>query len=144
MAGGAGIGKRVVFTDGVFDLLHANHVAFLEEAKSFGDWLVAGVVSDLRTEEYKRRPVLSQEERLRVVEALSCVDEAFIIQDALTFETMERIIANYGVTAVVYAGDSTPDFYVAAERLGIMHRLPYRAGVNSSEIIRRIISRKGL
>jgi cytidyltransferase-like protein len=144
MPRGAGIGKRVVFTDGVFDLLHANHVAFLEEAKSFGDWLVVGVVSDSRAKDYKRRPILSQEERLRVVEALSCVDEAFIIHDALAFETMERIIADYAVTAVVYAGDSTPEFYIAAERLGIMHRLPYRSGVNSSEIIRRIVSRNSL
>jgi cytidyltransferase-like protein len=144
MARGSGIGRRVVFTDGVFDLLHANHVAFLEEAKSFGDWLVVGVVSDLRTEDYKRRPILSQEERLRVVKALSCVDEAFIIHDALTSETMERIIADHNVTAVVYAGDSTPEFYVAAERSGIMHRLPYRAGVNSSEIIKRIVSRNDL
>jgi cytidyltransferase-like protein len=140
----AGKGSRVVFTDGVFDLLHANHVAFLEEAKSFGDWLVVGVVSDLRAEDYKRCPILSQEERLRVVEALSCVDEAFIIHDALTSETMERIIADYDVTAVVYAGNSTPEFYIAAERSGIMHRLPYRAGVNSSEIIGRILSRNGL
>jgi cytidyltransferase-like protein len=144
MARGSGIGKRVVFTDGVFDLLHANHVAFLEEARTFGDWLVVGVVSDLRAEDYKRRPILSQEERLRVVQTLSCVDEAFIIHDALTSETMERIIAEYDVTAVVYAGDSTPEFYIAAERSGIMHRLSYRAGVNSSEIIRRIISRNGL
>jgi cytidyltransferase-like protein len=144
MTRGTGKGKRVVFTDGVFDLLHANHVAFLEEAKSFGDWLVVGVVSDLRTVEYKRHPILSQEERLRVVKALSCVDEAFIIHEPLISETMERIIADYGVAAVAYAGDSTPEFYIAAERSGIMRRLPYRAGVNSSEIIRRIISRDDL
>ncbi|MGE3993779.1 adenylyltransferase/cytidyltransferase family protein, partial [Pseudorhodoplanes sp.] len=112
------------------------------EARSFGDWLVVGVVSDLRAEEYKRLPVLNQEERLSVVEALSCVDEAFIIHQALISETMERIIADYHVDAVVYAGDSTPDFYKPAERSGIMHRLPYRAGVNSTDIIRRIISRK--
>ena len=143
MSRSSGKGKRVVFTDGVFDLLHANHVAFLEEAKSFGDWLVVGVVSDSRTEEYKRRPILSQDERLRVVKALSCVDEAFIIHEPLISETMDRIIADYGVAAVVYAGDSTPEFYVSAERSGIMHRLPYRGGVSSSEIIRRIVSRNG-
>jgi D-beta-D-heptose 7-phosphate kinase/D-beta-D-heptose 1-phosphate adenosyltransferase len=144
MVGNRRIAKRVVFTDGVFDMLHANHVCFLEEAKSLGDWLVVGVVSDSRAQEYKRRPVLSQEERLRVVEALSCVDEAFIIHEALISETMKRIIAAYHVSAVVYAGDSTPEFYIPAEMSGIMHRLPYRAGVSSSEIIKRIVGRKNL
>jgi cytidyltransferase-like protein len=139
----SGRGKRIVFTDGVFDLLHANHVAFLEDAKSFGDWLVVGVVSDLRAAAYKRHPIISQEERLRLVQALSCVDEAFIIHDALIPETMERIIADFDVSAVVYAGDATPNFYIPADRLGIMHRLPYRTGVSSSEIIGRIISREG-
>jgi cytidyltransferase-like protein len=138
-----GIVRRVVFTDGVFDLLHANHIDFLEQAKSFGDWLLVGVVSDARAQEYKRWPVLNEDERLRVVKALSCVDEAFIIHDALLPETMERIIAGYDVSAVVYAGNATPEFYLPAERLRIMHRLPYRAGVSSSAIIERIVARRG-
>ena len=137
----SGSAGRVVFTDGVFDMLHANHVAFLNQARSLGDRLVVGVVSDARTEEYKRIPIMTETERLRVVQALGCVDDAFIIHDPLVAETMEAIIARYGIGAVVYAGDSTPDFYGPAERSGIMHRLPYRGGVCSSEIIGRIVTR---
>jgi cytidyltransferase-like protein len=136
-----GHGARVVFTDGVFDMLHANHVAFLEEARSLGDRLVVGVVSDARTLEYKRLPIMTETERLRVVLALGCVDDAFIIHDPLVAETMEAIISRFGVGAVVYAGDSTPGFYVPAERAGIMFRLPYRGGICSSEIIGRIVTR---
>jgi cytidyltransferase-like protein len=133
--------KRVVFTDGVFDLLHANHVALLEKARSHGDMLIAGVVSDARAAEYKRIPVIREDERLRVVSALSCVDHAFIIHDQLNAETMSRIITDYGVTAVVYSGNSTPEFYGPADMSGIMHRLPYHDGISSSAIIEQIIRR---
>ena len=134
-------GKRVVFSDGVFDLLHANHVALLEKARTYGDVLIVGVISDERTVEFKRWPVIREDERLRIVEALSCVDHAFIIHEQLNAETMSRIIAKYGVTAVVYSGNSTPEFYGPAEDAGIMHRLPYHDGINSTEIIGRILSR---
>lgn len=134
-------GKRVVFTDGVFDLLHANHVALLEKARSHGDALVVGVVSDARTAEFKRWPVIGEAERLRVVAALACVDHAFIIDRQLNGDTMTDIIAEYGVTAVVYSGNSTPEFYVPAEDAGIMHRLPYHDGISSTGIIGRIIDR---
>ena len=133
--------QAAVFTDGVFDMLHANHVALLEEARGFGGRLVVGVVSDQNVLEYKRRPVMNENERLRVVSALGCVDEAFVIRTPLIASTMEEIIARHGIGAVVYAGDATPDFYRPAEALGIMHRLPYRAGINSSEIIGRILAR---
>ncbi len=136
-----GAAKGTVFTDGVFDFLHVNHISFLEEAAGFGDRLVVGVVSDAQTAAYKRRPIMSEDERVQMVEALACVDEAFIIKEALTPETMEQILAKYHVSAVVYAGDSTPEFYVPAERAGIMTRLPYRSGVSSRAVIERVIGR---
>ncbi len=132
---------RVTFTDGVFDLLHANHIALLEEASTFGDRLVVGVISDAVAQEYKRCPVICESERLRIVLALSCVDEAFIMLGPLVGRTMEKIISAYRISAVVYAGTNTPEFYLPAERANMMHRLPYHSGVNSSRIVRRIISR---
>ncbi len=133
-------GSKTVFTDGVFDMLHANHVSFLQEAKSYGDKLVVGVVSDAQARTFKRCPVIPEAERLQVVAALACVDEAFIITAPLVASTMERVIAEYGVDKVVYSGDSTPEFYVPAENAGMMHRPAYRAGVNSTKIIARVIA----
>jgi cytidyltransferase-like protein len=132
----------VVFTDGVFDMLHANHVAFLEDARSLGKKLVVGVVSDAQAQSFKRTPVINELERLAVVRALRCVDHAFIIHDPLNAATMEMIIREYLVGAVVYAGDATPEFYVPAEQAGIMHRPQYRAGINTSDIIARILGGK--
>lgn len=131
-----------VFADGVFDLLHANHVAFLEEARGFGDRLIVAVLSDRVVRGYKRWPVLREDERLAVVCGLRCVDDAFILDEPLTGPTMERLMQALNISAVVYAGNATPDFYRPAEAAGIMHRLPYREGINSSEIIERIASRR--
>ena len=121
-------------------MLHANHVALLEKARGFGGRLVVGVVSDQNVLEYKRRPVMNENERLRVVTALGCVDEAFVIRAPLIASTMEEIIARHGIGAVVYAGDATPDFYRPAEALGIMHRhtapasIPARSSGASSPV----------
>ena len=133
--------KAAVFTDGVFDLLHANHVALLDEARAFGDRLIVGVISDRRAREYKRDPVVSEAERLAVVKSLSSVDEAFILDEPLVAETMERLIKNYQLAAVAYAGDCTPNFYAPAERVGIMHRIPYHLGTSSTGLITRILER---
>ena len=130
---------RKVLTDGVFDLLHTNHIALLEKARTFGDWLVVGVLSDRRSLECKRLPIIPQDQRMKCVEALSCVDEVFLIDDPLTPETMKTLISDYGITAVVHAGTSTPEFYTAAEEAQIMHHLSYHTGVNTSDIIQRIV-----
>jgi len=132
---------RTVLTDGVFDLLHANHIAFLEKARAFGDWLVVGVISDRRALEHKRQPIVPQDQRIKCVEALSCVDEVFLIDDPLTPETMKKLISGYGITAVVHAGTATPEFYIAAEEAQIMHHLSYHTGVSSSNIIQRIVEK---
>ena len=129
---------RVVFTDGVFDLIHANHLALLEKAKSLGDYLVVGVASDALTASYKREPVIPEAERLALVRALGVVDHAFLLGGPLDRARMREVIETYNVDHVVYAGSSTPDFYAYAEEIGIMHRLPYHDGVSTSAIIERI------
>ena len=133
---------RNVFTDGVFDLFHANHAAFLEEARGFGDRLVVAVLGDRCVAEYKRWPVIREQERLDVVRRLRCVDEAFILDESLIGATMSRIIEAHDISAVVYAGNATPDFYRPAEAAGIMHRLPYREGINTTGIIESIVNRR--
>ena len=134
---------RKVLTDGVFDLLHVNHIRFLEEARKLGDWLVVGVISDASAQDYKRQPVIQEKERLGCVEALSCVDEAFLLDGPMSPATMEKLLAEHDPSVIVHAGGATPEFYVPAEKAGIMHHFGYRSGVNSTEIIARILSRYG-
>lgn len=71
--------KRIVYTAGVFDLLHTGHLNILERSRALGDVLVVGVVSDAGAEAYKgRRPVQDERTRRAVVESMSCVDLALI------------------------------------------------------------------
>ncbi|MEE9454965.1 MAG: adenylyltransferase/cytidyltransferase family protein [Paracoccaceae bacterium] len=136
--------KKIIFTDGAFDLFHANHVALLEEAKSLGDRLVVGVLSDECVANYKRLPVIPQDERLRIVQSQSCVDEAFILNAPMDAKTMREIINTYNITTIVYAGNSTPEFYQEIEEMGLLIRPIYRTGTNTSAIISRIIDRNVL
>lgn len=132
---------KCIYTDGVFDLFHANHLALLREAKSLGDYLIVGVASDQMTASYKRQPVIAEAERLAIVAAIDCVDEAVLIEGLPNAATMESILASYEIDLVVYAGNATPDFYKPAEDRGIMRRLSYRKGVSTSALIARIQSR---
>jgi len=134
--------RKVVYTDGTFDLLHYNHMAFLRAARELGDYLVVGVVSDRLCQTYKRLPILTQEERLRTVRELGIAEEAFLLDGPFSAEVMEGIIETYNVAAVVYAGEQYDSYYGAATERGIMHRWPYREGINSSQIIDRIRARK--
>lgn len=73
--------KTIVYTYGVFDLLHSGHIALLEEARALGDYLVVGVFTDEVAEGFKRRPVLGENERLEIVKNLKIVDSAMLQDD---------------------------------------------------------------
>ncbi len=129
--------KRV-YADGVFDLFHANHLKLLREAAALGDRLLVGVATDRMTESYKRTPIIGEAERLAIVSAIDCVDEAFLIDGIPDAANLEATLDQYDIDLVVYAGNATPDYYRPAEARGIMHRLPYHDGVSTSGIIARI------
>ncbi|WP_337660461.1 adenylyltransferase/cytidyltransferase family protein [Anderseniella sp. Alg231-50] len=131
----------IIFTDGVFDMLHANHVKVLEAAKALGEYLVVAVATDKLADTYKRKPVICEQERLLMVQSLACVDEAYLMSGPLDASGMDHILNHYSPCAVVYGGDATPGFYEPAERAGIMVRPAYRPGINSSAIIDTVLSR---
>lgn len=71
-------GTTKVYVDIVGDLFHAGHVDFLKKARSFGDYLIVGVLADDVVEGYKRQPVLSLDERVKMVAACRYVDEVLV------------------------------------------------------------------
>ncbi len=75
--------KKIVFTNGCFDILHAGHVEYLERAKKFGDVLILGLNSDASTKRLKGagRPVNSQKDRARVLAGLACIDYISIFNE---------------------------------------------------------------
>src|SRR6478735_12604787 len=81
-------GQTVVFTNGVFDLLHPGHVRYLQYARSLGDALIVGINSDrsVRTVKGPERPINPEQERAEILASLECVDAVAIFDDETPFE----------------------------------------------------------
>jgi rfaE bifunctional protein nucleotidyltransferase chain/domain len=130
----------VVFTNGVFDLLHRGHVEYLEEARSLGDRLVVGVNSDVSVHRLKGpgRPVVHEEDRTRLVRALGCVDLAVLFDE----DTPERLIREVRPQVLVKGGDWPVERIVGREFVeslgGRVRSVPLRQGHGTSRLIERI------
>lgn len=134
--------KRVVWTNGCFDILHAGHVAYLEKAAAEGDMLVVGVNSDASVREVKGpdRPVVPEGDRARIVAALRCVDYVIVFSDA----SAEPILDALRPDVYVKGGDYTVDTIHQGERRlveGYGGRVAIVAGVegkSTTDIVARI------
>ena len=137
-------GERIVFTNGVFDLLHRGHVEYLEEARALGDRLVVGVNSDASVRRIKgpERPLVPGEERAELLEALACVDLAMLFDE----DTPERLIREVKPDVLAKGGDWTPDRIVGREfvesRGGRVVSVPLREGLSTTALIERIVQGK--
>jgi cytidyltransferase-like protein len=132
-------GKKVtVFTEGVWDMMHYNHIEFLVECSKMGNHLVVGVVSDASAMSYKRKPILNEIERLRTIKALPFVDEAFIFSGPFTGKLHEELCEKYEVDLVVYGSKGFDDYFEPSVKAGRMRRLEYRSGLSTSELLQRI------
>jgi cytidyltransferase-like protein len=131
-----------VYADMVGDLFHHGHVEFLRRARDLGDELVVGVHSDATAESYKRTPVMTLDERVRVVEACRYVDE--VIPDA-PFGIGADWLSRHRIDLVVHGDDldehATTLMYRIPRELGILRTIPYTKGISSSEILRRLQAR---
>lgn len=134
-------GRRVVFTNGCFDLLHAGHVRLLEQARRCGDLLVVGINSDRSVRALKGagRPVVPQRDRALVVGALKSVDYVTIFDEA----TPQRLIARLKPDILVKGGDWRREQIVGRDivegRGGRVVRIPLLQGRSSSAVVERIL-----
>ena len=99
-------GKKIVFTNGCFDILHAGHVRYLETAKSFGDILMVGVNSDksVRTLKGETRPINSEQDRALLIASLEAVDFVIIFNEDTPYELINAIKPHTLVKGGDYAG----------------------------------------
>jgi D-beta-D-heptose 7-phosphate kinase/D-beta-D-heptose 1-phosphate adenosyltransferase len=130
---------RVIFTNGVFDILHAGHVTYLEEARALGDVLVVGLNSDDSVRRLKgpTRPVNTQEDRARVLGALRCVDHVIVFDDDTPLAVITALIPD----VLVKGGDYTRDTVVGADVVehygGSVVIIPLLEGRSTTSIIAR-------
>ncbi len=133
--------QKIVYTYGVFDLLHIGHIHLLEEAKALGDRLVVGVFTDAATESFKRKPIIPQEHRLKMLQALSCVDEAVYQDHLLPHENLRKIrphVLAKGPGANWEHGKEPPGADVMRELGGKVVIMEYHPFTSTSKIIEDI------
>ncbi len=133
-----GEGRKVVFTNGCFDILHAGHVSYLRDARSLGDVLVVGVNSDESVSRLKPgRPIVSCAERVEVLSALEMVDYVVVFEEDTPYELIKAIEPD----VLVKGGDWKIEDIVGSDLVRETYSLPYREGLSTTEIINRIIRR---
>jgi D-glycero-beta-D-manno-heptose 1-phosphate adenylyltransferase len=138
--------KTVVFTNGVFDLLHPGHVRYLREARRLGDALIVGVNSDrsVRVNKGPDRPLTPEAERAEILVALECVDGAVIFDE----DTPHDLILTLQPDVLVKGADWGENAIVGREiveaRGGRVVRVPVERGYSTSGIVTKIRSSRGL
>ena len=130
-------GKRIVFTNGCFDIIHAGHVDYLEEAKSFGDFLIVGMNSDesVRRIKGEKRPIVPEDYRARVLEGLKAVDCVFIFDD----ETPLKVIETVKPEVLVKGADWPLEKIVGREFAEEVRRIPFRFDISTTKIVEKIV-----
>ena len=133
-------GKKVVFTNGSFDLLHVGHVTYLNFARQQGDVLIVGLNSDASVKRYKgdKRPVVNQANRAKVLAALECVDYVVIFDEDEPATLIESLIPDVLVKGADWA------HYVSGREVVEKHGgkvvlAEMVAGQSTSELIKKII-----
>ncbi len=104
-------GRRIVFANGAFDLLHVGHVRYLEAARREGDWLAVGVNSDrsVQSGKGKGRPILPEAERAEIVSALACVDAVVVFDEDSPAELLSRLKPDVHAKGTDYTATSVPE-----------------------------------
>jgi D-beta-D-heptose 7-phosphate kinase/D-beta-D-heptose 1-phosphate adenosyltransferase len=146
-AGAAGLardlqaeGRRVVFTNGVFDLLHPGHVRYLQAARGEGDALIVAVNSDasVRANKGPARPLVPEGERAELLAALGCVDAVVIFEEATPAEIIALIQPDVLVKGADWAADRIVGRDTVEARGGAVVRIPVEEGWSTSRILDRI------
>jgi D-beta-D-heptose 7-phosphate kinase/D-beta-D-heptose 1-phosphate adenosyltransferase len=136
-------GGTVVATGGCFDLLHAGHVTLLQAARSLGDCLIVCVNSDdsIRRLKGPDRPLVTQEDRTQVLEALGCVDATIVFEEDTPAETLRRLRPHVWAKGGDYEEDELPEADVVRAAGDDVVILPYVAGRSTSRLLEEVASR---
>jgi len=136
-------GKRIVFTNGCFDLLHLGHIRYLEKAKSLGDILVVGVNSDRSVQSLKgpERPILPEEERAEILSGLECVDYITLFDGLTPLELISSLQPHILVKGGDWAKETTVGREVVERSGGEVVILPFVEGSSTSNLIETILKR---
>lgn len=133
-------GRRVVFANGCFDLLHVGHVTLLERARRMGDALVVAINSDrsVRTVKGKHRPIMSQRERARLLAALASVDYVTVFDEPTPIRLIQLVQPDILVKGADWSAGHIVGREVVAKRGGRVVRIPLVSGYSTTRLLDRI------
>jgi rfaE bifunctional protein nucleotidyltransferase chain/domain len=134
-------GRTVVFTNGVFDILHPGHVRYLADARACGDALIVGINSDRSVRALDKgpeRPVYPERERAEIVAALRVVDAVVIFDDETPLSIITALQPDVLVKGADWAADAIVGREVLEARGGRVVRIPLAEGYSTSSILARL------
>jgi rfaE bifunctional protein nucleotidyltransferase chain/domain len=139
------LGKKLVFTNGCFDILHIGHVRYLNQARALGDALIVAINSDRSVQALKgeSRPIIPESERAEVIAALSCVDYVFIFDDLTPKRIIDAIVPDILVKGADWSIAEIVGRDTVENAGGVVLNVPLSAGSSTTEIINKVMERFG-
>ena len=133
-------GRRIVFTNGVFDLLHPGHLRYLQQARALGDALVVGVNSDrsVGANKGEGRPITPERERAELLAALACVDAVVIFDEDTPHAIISALQPDVLVKGADWAEDAIVGRDIVEARGGRVVRVPVETGYSTTGILEKI------
>lgn len=133
-------GKKIVFTNGCFDILHSGHVSYLNDAKALGDILFIGMNSDSSVKSLKgeQRPINDERERKIILENLKAVDFVEIFSDETPLTLIEEVKPDYLVKGGDWPVEQIVGHKFVLKNNGIVKSLPFKDGFSTTSVIEKI------
>lgn len=134
-----GVGKKIIFTNGCFDILHSGHVQLLSQARALGDFLILGLNSDRSVRKLKgeNRPVNNQHDRARILAQLPYIDAVVIFDEDTPVELMQKLKPDIQVKGGDYIKEKLPEYEVMKGMGKEIVILPFRKGYSTTSILAR-------
>lgn len=128
-------GKKIVFSNGCFDIIHIGHVRYLRETRKLGDVLIIGLNSDSSVKRLKpKRPINPESQRAEVLSSLEMVDYVTIFDEDTPYELIKYLRPD----VLVKGGDWKKEDIVGSDIVPEVHSLPYIEGISTTEMVERI------
>lgn len=133
-------GKKIVFTNGIFDILHLGHLNYLEESRKLGDLLVIGVNSDrsTRSRKGKGRPLNGERDRARLLAGLKCVDIVVLFDEDSPLELIKKVRPDFLVKGSDYSAEEIVGKKEVEAQGGEVRRIPLLEGYSTTLMLQKI------
>ena len=136
-------GKKIVFTNGCFDILHIGHAKYLKESKKFGDILIVGLNSDASVKKLKgkNRPINNEQDRAALLDELKSVDYVVIFEQESPVELLNIVKPDVYTKGADYTVDTLPEAGTVLKNGGKIEFIPFVEGKSSTNVIKNILSK---